>query len=126
MKTNLTALLVAILMSLNLTALGPGQLFTVAVTNTVSPLALPIGAPCSVRSYSTHARLQMAERDISEAQVRDAVTTSCRYDKVGWQWDGTYRYYGTIVVVVMDWRANVVTVHFNSGGGGGSWAAPLD
>ena len=71
--------------------------------------AIPPDAPCTVGSYSTHARLQMEVRDISEWEVRN---------------DGTFKYHATYVVVVMDWRRNVVTVHFASGGGGGGWSIP--
>ena len=85
--------------------------------------AIPPDAPCTVATYSTHARLQMTVRDISEWEVRNAVTVSCNQNKVTKQSNGTFKYHGTYVVVVMDWRRNVVTVHFASGGGGG-WSIP--
>ena len=66
----------------------------------------------------------MAVRDISEWEVRNAVTVSCNQNRVTKQSNGTFKYYATYIVVVMDWRRNVVTVYFASGGGGGGWSTP--
>lgn len=66
----------------------------------------------------------MAERDISDWEVRNAVSVSCQQGRVQMQWDGTYKYLATYVGVVMDWRANVVTVWYNTGSGGGGWSTP--
>ena len=87
--------------------------------------AIPPDAPCTVGLYSTHARLQMQVRDISEWEVRNAVTVSCNQNRVTKQANGTFKYHATYVVVVMDWRRIVVTVHFASGGGGGGWSVAV-
>lgn len=92
--------------------------------STSTAQAIPPDAPCTVGSYSTHARLQMEVRDISAWEVRNAVTVSCHQNRVTKQGNGTFKYHATYVVVVMDWRRNVVTVHFASGGGGGGWSIP--
>lgn len=90
-----------------------------------APLAVPSGAPCRVSYFTLHARLRMAERDISEWEVKNAVDYSCRHNRVTWQWlQGTYRYDGTYVGVAMNGAGGVVTVWLKGGNGGGGWSAP--
>lgn len=87
------------------------------------PLAIPIGAPCTVSYYTTHARLRMAERDISKAEVVSAVKDACRNSNVHYQWwDGTYKYESGFLGVIMNGRGGVVTVYWRTSSGG--WSQP--
>jgi hypothetical protein len=109
-----------------LVSLVVGLVLTPAAASTAH--AIPPDAPCTVATFSTHARLQMAVRDYSEWEVRNAVKVSCNQNKVTKQANGTFKYAGTYVGVVMDWRRNVVTVFSNTGGGGGGggWSVPSE
>ncbi|MDR2930684.1 MAG: hypothetical protein LBV06_07270 [Propionibacteriaceae bacterium] len=87
--------------------------------------AVPYGAPCTVQSYSLHARYQMAMRDISTWDVENSVQRSCAQNNVLDQGDGTFKYLSSYVKVVLNRDGRVVTtwINYGSGGGGGSWRA---
>ena len=119
---SLAALTMAFGLSLSAMASPVGESVT---SSGALPQTVPAGARCSVSYYTTHARLRMAERDISEWEVINAIAYSCRHDKVVWQWlEGTYKYYGTYVVVAMNPQGGVVTVWLAGGNGGGGWTQP--
>ena len=89
------------------------------------PLAIPAGAPCTVSYYTTHARLRMAERDISKAEVVSGVKDACRNSNVYYQWwDGMYKYESGFLGVIMNRQGGVITVYWRTSGGG--WSQPVD
>lgn len=111
--THITRLLLALLLSL-------GALLAVGATPAQA------AGPCRVDGYTIHARLRMAQRDISKAEVRASVSQNC---SSGYrQKDGTWIYRASGVsglpTVVLNDNAWVVTTFWPSaggGGGGGSW-----
>ena len=106
---------------------APAAPSALSEATSAAPMAVPPGAPCSVSFYTLHARLRMAERDISDWEVRNAVSVSCQQGQVQWQWlQGTYRYYATYITVIMNSSGGVVTVYYTSGGGGGGWSNPVN
>lgn len=96
-----------------------GSSFTVGVTEAEA------AGPCRVTGYSTHAKLRMAERDWSEAEVRETVRVECAYGVR--QSNGNWRYTsytGFRPTVILATNGTVVTVldaSAGGGGGGGSW-----
>lgn len=89
------------------------------------PLAIPAGAPWTFSYYTTHARLRMAERDISKAEVVSGVKDACRNSNVYYQWwDGTYKYESGFLGVIMNRQGGVITVYWRTSGGG--WSQPVD
>lgn len=113
LRVRFIRLLLAVVLSL-------GALLTVGVAPAQA------AGPCRVEGYTLHARLRMAERDISKSEVRASVSRFC---SSGYrQSDGTwiYRASGTsgLPTVVLNSRGYVVTAFWPSGGGGGgggSW-----
>lgn len=106
--------------------------FTVFATFVLSVLSIfyvavqPAAAagPCKVVSYSTHARYQMATKDISKREVNDAVYYNC--SKGILQENGNWIYkQGTSCypTVVLSKRAKVVTV-WSHDSNFCSWSAP--
>lgn len=76
--------------------------------------------PCRVTGYSNHAKLRMAERDWSKAEVKETVRVDCGrgylQDNGNWIYESSSSFRPT---VVLGDQGNVVTVQNPSSGGGG-------
>lgn len=119
-KNPVLALFAALLLSLGLLGITPHA------DASLPPEGGGSGAPCTVSSFTLHAKLRMSERGISETSVRNAVRSHCRsaYWQAGtstWMYPSTSAF---LPVVVMNGSAQVVTTWWPSAGGGGgtgSW-----
>lgn len=108
MKKRFAALItsVGILFSGSITAAHTSDIRPVANGySEVFPLA---SAPCTVYSYSWHAKQEMAADSITEPTVQDVVYST--YNRATRQANGTWKYNGRTIVVIMNTNHNVVTV----------------